>query len=283
MLNERGGVEAEVTLLHLAPEKFVMISGSAFGVRDSNWVRRHLPKDSPIALTDVTSGWAVLNLCGPRSREVLQSVCDDNLTNAAFPYSAVRGIEVGPVPVRAVRIGYVGELGYELHVPTEYAAMLYETLKRDRQPFGIRDVGYRAIETCRLEKGYAYWSAEIGPDHDPLSAGLEWAVDFGKDFIGKSALLDVRKSGPLRRLCLFTIDGFAPLLGGETILKDGQLVGQTASCGYGHTVDRTIAFGWLPAAIAKETNFEIEAFGKSYPATQAPRTLYDPENLRLLS
>jgi 4-methylaminobutanoate oxidase (formaldehyde-forming) len=283
MLNERGGVEAEVTLLHLASDKFVMISGSAFGVRDSNWVRRHLPKDSPIALTDVTSGWAVLNLCGPRSREVLQSVCDDNLTNAAFPYSAVRGIEVGPVPVRAVRIGYVGELGYELHVPTEYAAMLYETLKRAGQPFGIRDVGYRAIETCRLEKGYAYWSAEIGPDHDPLSAGLEWAVDFGKDFIGKSALLDVRKSGPLRRLCLFTIDGFAPLLGGETILKDGQLVGQTASCGYGHTVDRTIAFGWLPAAIAKETNFEIEAFGKSYPATQAPRTLYDPENLRLLS
>lgn len=130
MLNDRGGVEAEVTLLHLAPEKFVMISGSAFGVRDSNWVRRHLPKDSPIALTEVTSGWAVLNLCGPTSREVLQSVSDDDLANAAFPYLAVRDIEVGPVPVRAVRVGYVGDLGYELHVPTEYAAMLYETLKR---------------------------------------------------------------------------------------------------------------------------------------------------------
>jgi len=283
MLNERGGVEAEVTLLHLAPEKFVMISGSAFGVRDSNWVRRHLPKDNQIALTDVTSGWAVLNLCGPRSREVLQSVSDDDLTNAAFPFLAVRDIEVGPVPVRAVRVGYVGELGYELHVPTDYAAMLYETLKLAGEPYGIRDVGYRAIETCRLEKGYVYWSAEIGPDYDPLSAGLDWAVEFGKDFIGKSALLDVRKNGPLRRLCLFTIDGFAPLLGGETILKDGQVVGQTASCGYGHTVGRTIAFGWLPAAIAKETDFEIEAYGKSYPATQTRRTLYDSENLRLLS
>jgi 4-methylaminobutanoate oxidase (formaldehyde-forming) len=259
-----------------------MISGSAFGVRDSNWVRRHLPKNT-IALTDVTSGWAVLNLCGPRSREVLQSVSDDDLTNAAFPFLAVRDIEAGPVPVRAVRVGYVGELGYELHVPTDYAAMLYETLKRAGEPYGIRDVGYRAIETCRLEKGYVYWSAEIGPDYDPLSAGLDWAVEFGKDFIGKSALLDVRKNGPLRLLCLFTIDGFAPLLGGETILKEGQVVGQTASCGYGHTLGRTIAFGWLTAAIAKETDFEIEAYGKSYPATQTPRTLYDPENLRLLS
>ena len=193
MLNERGGVEAEVTLLHVAPDKFVMISGSAFGVRNSNWVRRQLPKDSPIALTDVTSGWAVLNICGPGSREVLQSVSDDDLSNAAFPYLAVRDIEVGPVPVRAVRVGYVGELGYELHVPTECAAMLYETLKRAGEPGGIRDVGYRAIETCRLEKGYVYWSAEIGPDYDPLSAGLEWAVDLGKDFIGRSALLDVQQ------------------------------------------------------------------------------------------
>jgi glycine cleavage system aminomethyltransferase T len=177
----------------------------------------------------------------------------------------------------------VGELGYELHVPTEYAAMLYETLKLAGEPHGIRDVGYRAIETCRLEKGYVYWSAEIGPDYDPLSAGLDWSVDFGKDFIGSSALLDLRKNGPERLLCLFTVEGFAPLLGGETILKDGKVVGQTASCGYGHTLGRTIAFGWLPAAIAKETEFEIEAYGKSYPATQTPRTLYDPDNLRLLS
>ncbi len=283
MLNERGGVEAEVTLLHLAPEKFVMISGSAFGVRDSNWVRRHLPKDSQIALTDVTSGWAVLNICGPGSREVLQSISDDDLSNAAFPYTAVRDIEVGPVPVRAVRVGYVGELGYELHVPAEYAAMLYETLKRAGERFGLRDVGYRAIETCRLEKGYVYWSAEIGPDYDPLSAGVGWAVDLDKDFIGRKALVEVKKNGPKRRLCLFTIDGFAPLLGGETILKDGKVVGQTASCGFGHTIGQTIAFGWLPSDVANEKVFEIEAYGKSYPAAQTARTLYDKENVRLFS
>jgi glycine cleavage system aminomethyltransferase T/glycine/D-amino acid oxidase-like deaminating enzyme len=283
MLNGRGGIEAEVTLLHLAPEKFVMISGSAFGVRDSNWIRRQLQKDSLIVLSEMTSGWAVLNICGPKSREVLQSVCDDDLSNAAFPFLAVRDIEVGPVPVRAVRVGYVGELGYELHVPTEYAAMLYEILKLAGAKHGIRDVGYRAIETCRLEKGYVYWSAEIGPDYDPLSAGLEWAVDFSKDFIGKEALLTVRKNGPQRLLCLFTIDGFAPLLGGETILKDGKVVGQTASCGFGHTIGQTIAFGWLPAAIAGDKAFAIEAYGKSYPAMQRPRTLYDAENKRLMS
>ena len=161
--------------------------------------------------------------------------------------------------------------------------MLYETLKWAGEPYGIRDVGYRAIETCRLEKGYVYWSAEIGPDYDPLSAGLAWAVDLKKDFTGKKALLDVKRNGPHRRLCLFTIDGFAPLLGGETILKGGEVVGQTASCGFGHTVGKTIAFGWLPADIANETRFEIEAYGKGYPATQTARTLYDPENVRLLS
>ena len=200
-----------------------------------------------------------------------------------FPYTAVRDIEVGPVPVRAVRVGYVGELGYELHVPTEYAAMLYETLKRAGEPYGLRNVGYRAIETCRLEKGYVYWSAEIGPDHDPLSAGLAWAVDLSKDFIGRNALLGVKQNGSSRRLCLFTVEGFAPLLGGETILKDGKVVEQTASCGFGHTIGQTIAFGWLPSDIANERMFEIEAYGKSYPAAQTARTLYDPENMRLLS
>jgi glycine cleavage system aminomethyltransferase T/glycine/D-amino acid oxidase-like deaminating enzyme len=283
MLNERGGVEAEVTILHVASDKFVMISGSAFGVRDSNWVRRQLPKDSPIVLTDVTSGWAVINICGPKSREVVQSVSDDDLSDAAVPFLAVRDIEVGLVSVRAVRVGYVGELGYELHVPTEYAAMLYETLKKAGEPHGIRDVGYRAIETCRLEKGYVYWSAEISPDYDPHSAGLEFAVDLSKDFVGKEALTKIGAKGAGRKLCIFTIDGFAPLLSGETILKDGKVVGQTASCGFGHTIGKTIAFGWLPTQIANEKSFEVEAYGKSYAATQTSRSLYDPENTRLLS
>lgn len=283
MLNAKGGIEAEVTLLHLAPDRFLMISGSAFGVRDSNWVRRNLPADAAIAVRDVTSAWAVLNICGPGARDVLQALSDDDLSNDAFPFLAVRDIEVGPVPVRAVRVGYVGELGYELHVPTEYAPALYEALKMAGADHRIRDVGYRAIETCRLEKGYVYWSAEIGPDYDPLSAGLEATVDFSKEFIGRAALAEIRASGPARRLCVLTVEGFAPFLGGETVIKDGKVVGQTASCGFGHTVGKTIAFCWLPSELAETQGFAIEAFGVTYPATRVARTIYDPENVRLLS
>lgn len=283
MLNSKGGVEAEVTVLHVGVDKFAMISGSAFGVRDSNWVRRQLPKDSLITLNEVTSAWAVINICGPKSREVLQSVSDDDLSNDAVPFLAVRDIEVGYVPVRAVRVGYVGELGYELHVPTEYAAMLYETLKKAGEPFGIRNVGYRAIETCRLEKGYVYWSAEIGPDYDPVSAGLDFAIDFNKDFLGKESLKVIGANGPSRKLCVFTLDDFAPLLSGETILRNGKVVGQTASCGFGYSIGKMVAFGWLPVEIAGEDSFDIEAYGKSYKATRRGRTQYDPDNERLLA
>jgi len=283
MLNAKGGIEAEVTLLHLGPDRFVMISGSAFGVRDLSWVRRHLPAGSTIALRDVTSATAVLNIMGPQSRAVLQAISDDDLSNAAVPFLAVRDIEIGNVPVRAVRVGYVGELGYELHVPTEYMAALYEAAKAAGAPWSIADAGYRAIETCRLEKGYVYWSAETGPDYDPLSAGLEATVDFGKDFIGREALETIQRKGPQRRLCSFTVEGFAPFLGAETILHEGRVVGQTASCGFGHTIGKTIAFGWLPSAVAGEPAFEIQAYDKAYAATRVARTIYDPANVRLLS
>jgi len=283
MLNPRGGIEAEVTLLHLAADRFMMISGSAFGVRDASWVRRNLPAGGAITLRDVTSAWAVLNICGPKSRDVLQSISDDDLSDAAVPFLAVRDVEIGNVRVRAVRVGYVGELGFELHVPTEYAPGLYEALKAAGAAHGLRDVGYRAIETCRLEKGYVYWSAEIGPDYDPISAGLGETVDFRKDFVGRAALEAIRAAGPKRTLCSFTVEGFAPFHGGETILKDGRVVGQTASCGFGHTVGKTIAFGWLPAELADQADFAIEAFGTAYPATRVGRTIYDPANGRLLS
>ncbi len=284
MLNGKGGIEAEVTILHVGADRFVMISGSAFGVRDSSWVRRQLPEGSPVRITGVTSASAVINVVGPKSRDVLQSVSDDDWSNDAIPFLSVKNTEVGLVPVRAVRVGYVGELGYELHVATEYAAQLYETVKAAGQAFDIRDVGYRAIETCRLEKGYAYWSAEIGPDYDPISAGLKFAVAMDKDFIGRETLQRVLHDGPRRQLCQLTIDGFAPLLSGETILNGGEVVGATSSCGFGHTIGKTIAFAWLPAELASVTKFEIEAFGTHYTAHRAEiGSLYDAPNERLLS
>ena len=165
----------------------------------------------------------------------------------------MREIEVGlATGVRAARVGYVGELGWELHVPTEYAAHVYERLMETGAEHGLIDAGYRAIESLRLEKGYVYWSADVTPDTNPYEAGLGFAVALDKgDFIGRDALARIKAEGPARRLTTLTVDGFAPLIGGETILADGEVVGTTTSAGYGYTVGKTIALGYLPADLGQ--------------------------------
>ncbi|MCJ8239112.1 GcvT family protein [Peteryoungia algae] len=280
LCNARGGVEADVTIVHLADDLLYLITGSGFGVRDGNWVSRHLPEG--VILSDLTNRFATLNICGPRAREVLQSVSDDDLSNAAFPFLSARRIEIGAATALAVRIGYVGELGYELYVDQEYAAHVYDTLKAAGKSFGIADAGYRAIDAARLEKGYLYWSGDITPDYNPYEAGLGFCVALDKgDFIGRDALATIKAAGVGRKLVSYTIDGFAPFHGGEAVLLDGKVVGSTASTGYGYTLGKTIAFGYLPAEMANGEEFEIEAFGKSYPARRGARSLYDPKMLRL--
>lgn len=284
LCNEKGGIEADVTIVHAADELFYLVTGSGFGVRDGHWVSRHLP--SGVVLRDVTNRFATINLCGPRARDILQSVSDDDLSNAAFPFLHARRIQVGNAEALAVRIGYVGELGYELYVAQEYAAHVYETLEAAGGDHGIANAGYRAIDACRMEKGYLYWSGDITPDYNPFEAGLGFAVALDKivpggDFIGREALARIRAEGVKRRLCSFTIDGFAPLHGGEAIVFDGRVVGSTSSTGYGYTLGKTIAFGYLPVEVAGETGFTIEAFGKAYAATRGPRTLYDARMERL--
>ena len=283
LCNEWGGIEADVTLLHLAEDRFRLVTGSGFGQRDSDWLARHLP-ESGAAMTDVTGTYATLNICGPKAREILQSVSDDDLSNEAFPFLAAREIELGFAKVLAVRIGYVGELGYELYIPQEYGAQVYEALWRAGQEAGIGNAGYRAIESCRLEKGYLYWSADIGPDYNPYEAGLGFCVALGKGaFVGREALSRIKSEGVKRRLASFTVEGFAPLLGGEPILQGGKVLGSTTSCGFGHSLGKTVAFGYLPADLTGDAGFEIEAFGKSWAATRGPRCLYDPAMERLKS
>ena len=284
LCNESGGIEADLTIMRLAADHFYVVTGSQFGVRDSSWIRRHLPDDGSIAISDVTSAYAVINIVGPRSRDILQATTDDDVSNAAFPYLSVREIEIGLGRARAARVGYVGELGWELHVPTEYAAHVYEQLMQAGAERGLVDAGYRAIESLRLEKGYVYWSAEVTPDTNPYEAGLAFAVALDKgDFIGREALLRIRETGRVRKLATLTVEGFAPLIGGETILADGEVVGTTTSAGYGYTVGKTIALGYLPSGIAKEAELSIEAYGKHFPAKRAPRSLYDPKGERLKS
>ncbi|MGC4023769.1 MAG: FAD-dependent oxidoreductase [Mesorhizobium sp.] len=280
LCNDNGGIEADVTILHLADDLLWLITGSGFGIRDRNWVERQLPES--VKVRDITNQYAVINICGPKSREILQSVSDDDLSNREFPFLTARKIEVGNATALAVRVGYVGELGWELYIAQEFAPHVYDTLKEAGEPFGIADAGYRAIEACRLEKGYLYWSGDITPDYNPYEAGLGFAVALDKgDFRGREALRTIKKDGVTRKLCSFTIDGFAPLHGGEAILSGGEVVGSTASTGYGYTLGKTIAFGYLPASLANETSFEIEAFGKAYPAKRGPRVLYDPKMERL--
>lgn len=278
LLNDRGGIEADVTIQHRGEEDFLIVTGSGFGVRDSTWITRALPEG--LRLRDVTNTLAVLNICGPRARDVLASVTDADLSNRAFPFLAAREIGVGHAPAFAVRVGYVGELGWELYIPTEYAGHVYDTLKAAGAPHGLRDAGYRAIESCRLEKGYLYWSADIGPETTPAEAGLGFAVAMGKgDFTGRAAL--AAAGAPERRLVTLAVDGFAPFLSGETVLHGGRPVASLTSAGYGHYLGKTIGFAHVPAEIAGGQGFTIEAFGKPYAATRGPRCLYDAKMERL--
>ncbi len=280
LCNERGGIEADVTLIHAGLEKFYLITGSGFGLRDSGWVARHLPPG--IAIRDVTNAFAVINICGPRSRDILQSVTDADISNREFPFLAARGLDVGHATVLAVRVGYVGELGYELYVPQEFGALVYDTLWAAGGAHGIANAGYRAIDSCRMEKGYLYWSGDVSPDYNPFEAGLGFCVSLEKgDFTGRNALVKIRNDGVTRKLCSFTIEGFAPLHGGEAIVLDGKVVGSTTSVGFGHTLGQTIAFGYVPIEAASEKAFSIEAFGKSYPAKRGARCLYDAKMERL--
>jgi 4-methylaminobutanoate oxidase (formaldehyde-forming) len=284
LCNERGGIEADLTVMRLAEDRFYVVTGSAFGVRDAAWIGRH-PLANSAEIRDVTSAFAVVNLVGPRARDILQAATDDDVSNAAFPYLTVRDVEIGlATGIRAVRVGYVGELGWELHVPSEYAAHVYERLVDAGAPHGLIDAGYRAIESLRLEKGYVYWSADVTPETSPYEAGLGFAVVLDKgSFLGRDALARIKAEGPARRLAALTVDGFAPLIGGETILADGAVVGTTTSAGYGYTVGKTIALGYLPASLARDASLSIEAYGKSYPAARGPRSLYDPKGERLRS
>ncbi|MGI9482142.1 MAG: GcvT family protein [Hyphomicrobiales bacterium] len=282
LCNERGGIEADLTIMHMDDERFYVVTGSGFSVRDGHWIATHLPRDGSVAMRDVTSGYAVINLCGPKAREVLQAVTGEDVSNEALPFLSCKEIELGNGYALAARIGYVGELGWELHIPVEHAAYIYDLLWQAGAAHGISNAGYRAIDSCRLEKGYAYWSAEIGPDYSPFEAGLGFCLALEKGgFLGREALEKIASKPLARKLCTFSVDGFAPFHGGEAILHKGHVIGLTTSAGYGHHLNCSIAFGYLPAEIAEEDEFEIEAFGKSYPAKRGPRSLYDAQMKRL--
>ena len=285
LCNDRGGIEADITISRVAEDRFFIITGTAFGVHDFMWLKRHLPKDGSVSLRNVTSAFAMINVCGPLSRELLMRLSDDDFSNDGFAFSQCREVVIGYAPVLALRVTYIGELGYELYMPPEYAAGLYESLWEAGRDLGIRNAGYRAIDSLRLEKGYCYWGAEVSPDYSPYDAGIGFAVHLDKGpFKGREALLKIKQAGPKWRLSTFTLDHDRPrlLYGGETITRRGKVVGSVSSGGYGHTVGKTIALGYLPASETDHPDgFAIEVFGETIPATRLTKALYDPERRRI--
>ncbi|MGB7242410.1 MAG: FAD-dependent oxidoreductase [Sulfitobacter sp.] len=280
MCNETGGIEADVTITRLAPDRFYMVTGSGFGVHDSDWIKRHLTPDGSVHMLEVTSGIAVLNIVGPKSRDVLAAVSESDVSNEAIAFSTARNIFVGAAPVRAARIGYVGERGYELHIPTEFAAHVYDTLWAAGQAHGITNVGYRAIDSLRMEKGYVYWSGDITPDYTPIEAGLGARVHLKSkgDFMGRKVLEQQKTNGPDRRLCTFVTPANLPLTGGETILLGDDVVSLATSVGFGYSVGQTILRGYLGKEHWNITDFTLEVFGELHSIRRVEGPVYDPQN-----
>jgi len=285
LCNARGGIEADLTFVRLDEDRFYMVTGSAFGVRDIAWIRGHLPADGSVAVADVTSARATINLAGPRARDILAAVADADVSNAAFPYMTAKEIRIGFAPVLALRVTYVGELGWELHMPVEYAQHVYELLWEAGKAHGLVDAGHRAIDSLRLEKRYLYWGADITPDYTPYEAGLGFAVALGKksDFVGRAALEKAKAEGPKRKLIVLTVDAPVQLYGGETILVGGRTLGVASSAGWGHTVGKAIAFGYVPTEAASGTAYEIEAFTKRWPARRIDGCAVDPKRAKILA
>jgi 4-methylaminobutanoate oxidase (formaldehyde-forming) len=290
MLNARGGIECDLTVTRLADDGFYVVTGTGFSTHDFNWIERNLPAGRDVRLQDLTSAWAVLPLMGPRARAVLQIVTADDVSDAALPFGSARDIRIAGAPVRALRITYVGELGFELHVPSEYALTVFDALREAGRPAGLALAGYRAIETLRLEKGYRAWGADIGPDHSPLEAGLGFGLKVGGDapFLGREALLRQRAEGLKKRLAGFTVDDpDVVLLGRETIRRDGERVGWLTSGGFGHTIGKPIGYGYVRSAAGVDPawlaagRYELEVATQRVPATLHLRPLYDPAMTRV--
>ncbi|MFQ5984441.1 MAG: FAD-dependent oxidoreductase, partial [Alphaproteobacteria bacterium] len=248
MLNRRGGIECDLTVTRVAEDAYYIVTGTGFLTHDSAWIRDHIPDGMDARLIDVTSAFAVLSLMGPRSRDVLGAVTDADVSNEAFPFATSREVVIAGATVRALRMTYVGELGWELHVPVDSAPAVYERLMEAGAEHGIVNAAYRAIESLRLEKGYRAWGADIGPDYTPPEAGLGWAVKLRLNvpFLGRDAIVAQNDRGLTKRLACFTVDDAGVvLLGRETIYRDGERVGWLTSGGYGYTVEKSIGYGYV--------------------------------------
>ena len=289
MLNARGGIEADLTVTRLAESAYLIVTGASVATHDTDWIRRNLG-DARVVLTDVTSASAVLGVMGPNARALLARLTDADLSNTAFPFLASREIWLGSARVRASRVTYVGELGWELYIPTDQAAGVYDALVSAGDDLGLRHAGYHAMDSLRIEKAYRSWGHDLGSEDTPLEAGLGFAVRFDKrgPFLGRDALLAQREKPLTRRLVVFTLEDPEPLLyHDEPILRDGALVGRITSGAYGHTIGRAIGLGYVEHAdgvtdaFVESGDWALEIACERHRAHAQLSPPYDPKSLRV--
>ncbi len=292
LCNLKGGIEADLTMGRISEDEYYIVTGTAFGTHDRYWILEQLPEGSPIEIKDITREWGVLNISGPKARLVTQKAMKDgteeSVSHENFAFGSWKPVEISGHVCRALRVTYVGELGWELHIPIEGLGDVYDALWEAGQEYGIVNAGYRAIESLRLEKGYRYWSTDLTPDYTPYEAGLGFCVKLKKEkFYGKEALEKAKANGVREKLICLVLEKPIPLTGGETICKDGKVIGVLSSGGYGHTVGKTIGFGYVPKKLApKEVDenegFSVEVMGESIPAKRQVGALVDPRREKIL-
>lgn len=291
MLNPRGTFESDLTIGRLAKDDFYLVTGTTQAMRDADWLRENLRPGEAVHIEEVTDANTVLSVMGPKSRALLQSLTSISIENEAFPFGALREISIAAKRVLALRVSYMGELGWELHTPATDAVELYDALHEAGRAFGLRNAGHYAINSLRLEKGYRAWGADISTDENPIEAGLEFAVAWEKPggFIGRDALLAQRPAEPRKRLLSLVLEDPAPLLwGSEPLFRDGVLVGYTTSAAYGHTLGASVALGYvkLPGGVSRQDalagHYEILLDGVKYPAKAMLRAPYDAQRKRML-
>jgi 4-methylaminobutanoate oxidase (formaldehyde-forming) len=285
MLNDGGGIECDFTVTRLAEDRFRVITGTAFGQHDLFWIRDHAPEDGSVYIEDVTSAYACIGLWGPAARDILQPLTHTDVGNAAFPFMTAQQLAVGSVPCLALRVTYVGELGWELYCPAEFGLRLWDTLWEAGHGKDLVAGGYKAVDSLRLEKGYRVWGSDIGPESDPYQSGLGSFVKLDKgEFIGRSALLKKRETpAPTKLACLVLDDPRSVALGSEPVRIGGKVAGRVTSGGYGYTVGRSIAYAYVPASAAIGTPVEVEIFGTWVASEITKDPLYDPSGTKVRS
>jgi 4-methylaminobutanoate oxidase (formaldehyde-forming) len=286
-LNETGTIEADLTVTRLAEDQYLILTGDGTITAVQAWLRRQIPVDAHIYVTNITSAYSVLNIQGPKSRDFLSGLTSADLSNEAFPFLTMQQIDIGYALVKAIRITYVGELGWELYIPTEFSLHVFDMLVEAGAEFGLKHLGLHALDSLRLEKAYRDYGGDIDNTDTPLEVGLGYFVDFDKPggFIGRAALLRLKESGYRYRMPQFLLEDPEPLLYfGEIIYRDGEPVGRLMAGSYGHTLGASVGVGpvenegeTVSVDFIKSGSYEIDVAGVRYPAKASLRPMYDPK------